>query len=194
MMQGSTAPLTEAQAGMWFAQRLDAGNPIFNTAQRTDIEGNLDVDAFAWAVDTAMGECDSLALRVVEIEGIPHGVVDAAMRPRLQVIDVSLEADPQARAQALMAADMQRPTDPAHDPMAAQWLLRTGPATHIWYQRVHHLAADGYGMALIDARVAQLYRSRVTGEAAGTPLAPLANVLEESASYLASEKRAADRA
>jgi len=194
MTPGTTAPLTEAQAGMWFAQRLDAGNPIFNTAQRTDIEGDLDVDAFTWAVDTAMDECDSLALRVIEIDGVPHGVVDPSMRPRLQVIDVSLDADPQARAHALMVADMQRPSDPARDPMAAQWLLRTGPATHVWYQRVHHLAADGYGMALIDARVAQLYRSRVMGEAAGAPLAPLANVFDESAAYLASDKRAADRA
>ncbi|MDQ2149947.1 amino acid adenylation domain-containing protein [Alcaligenaceae bacterium C4P045] len=194
MTQRLTAPLTEAQAGMWFAQRLDAGNPIFNTAQRTDIEGDLDIDAFTWAVDTAMDECDSLALRVVDIDGVPHGVVDPAMRPRLQMIDVSLDADPHARARTLMAADMQRPADPAHDPMAAQWLLRTGPASHIWYQRVHHLAADGYGMALIDARVAQLYRSRVTGEGPGSPLAPLANVMDESAAYLASEKRVADRA
>ena len=26
------APLTEAQSGLWFAQRLDPAHPIFNTA------------------------------------------------------------------------------------------------------------------------------------------------------------------
>ena len=83
-VDSAARPLTEAQAGMWFAQRLDTGNPIFNTAQRTDIEGALDVAAFEWAVDTAMAECDGLALRVVEIDGVPHGVIDPAHRPRLR--------------------------------------------------------------------------------------------------------------
>ena len=37
-------PLTEAQSGLWFAQRLDPANPIFNTAHYLDIRGDLDVE------------------------------------------------------------------------------------------------------------------------------------------------------
>ena len=44
-------PLTEAQSGLWFAQRLDPANPIFNTAHYLDIRGDLDVEAFHAAVD-----------------------------------------------------------------------------------------------------------------------------------------------
>ena len=190
---GSVArPLTEAQAGMWFAQRMNPGNAIFNTAQRTDIEGALDVAAFTWAVDTAMAECGSLALRVVEIDGVPHAVVDSAHRPALRIRDCSAAIDPQADASAWMHHDRQQAIDPAADPLAAQWLIVLGPNRYVWYQRVHHLATDGYGMALIDARVAQLYRSRVNGAAVGDALGALALVQDEDAAYRDSEKCAAD--
>lgn len=37
--------LTEAQAGLWFAQRLAPDNPSFNTAHAVWIDGPLDVAA-----------------------------------------------------------------------------------------------------------------------------------------------------
>ncbi len=44
--------------------------------------------------------------------------------------------------------------------------------TVLWFQRVHHLAADGYGMALIEQRAMQHYRAL-----AGTPLTSFAAVV-----------------
>jgi aryl carrier-like protein len=48
--------LTEAQAGLWFAQRLAPDNPSFNTAHAVWIDGPLDVAAFVAAADQAAGE------------------------------------------------------------------------------------------------------------------------------------------
>jgi enterobactin synthetase component F len=45
--------LTEAQAGLWFAQRLAPDNPSFNTAHAVWIDGPLDVAAFVAAADQA---------------------------------------------------------------------------------------------------------------------------------------------
>ena len=52
-------PLTEAQSGLWFAQRLDPANPIFNTAHYLDIRGDLDVEAFRAAVDRTAAEAEA---------------------------------------------------------------------------------------------------------------------------------------
>ena len=35
--------LTEAQNGLWYAQRLDPDNPIFNTGHVIEIDGPLDL-------------------------------------------------------------------------------------------------------------------------------------------------------
>ena len=52
-MNGAPLPLTEAQAGLWFAQRLAPENPAFNTAHAVWIEGPLDVVAFTAAANQA---------------------------------------------------------------------------------------------------------------------------------------------
>jgi aryl carrier-like protein len=58
--------LTEAQAGLWFAQRLAPDNPSFNTAHAVWIDGPLDVAAFVAAADQAAGEAQAFALRFAE--------------------------------------------------------------------------------------------------------------------------------
>ncbi|MGE4336565.1 MAG: condensation domain-containing protein, partial [Pigmentiphaga sp.] len=74
--QSAGAPLTEAQLGLWYAQRLDPSNPVFNIGHYTEIEGTLDVERFRQAVDTALREADALAMRVVEDEtGAPCQVL-----------------------------------------------------------------------------------------------------------------------
>lgn len=56
--------LTEAQAGLWFAQRLAPDNPSFNTAHAVWIDGPLDVAAFVAAADQAAREAEAFALRL----------------------------------------------------------------------------------------------------------------------------------
>lgn len=187
-------PLTQAQAGLWYAQRLDAGNPIFNTAQYTALRGPLDTAAFEAVVNQTMQESESLAIRVVDVNGAPAGVIEATHVPRLAFVDCTCAEDPLENALAQMRADMSTPVDPACMPLAAQVLYKIAPDHHLWYERVHHLATDGYGMSLIDARVAQCYSARVGGTDPGLPLGPLDAVLTEEAAYRASPRYQADGA
>ncbi|HLV07086.1 MAG TPA: condensation domain-containing protein, partial [Croceibacterium sp.] len=59
-------PLTEAQSGLWYAQRLDPANPTFNTGQYLDLRGPLDVEALGAAVDRAGEEAEALSLRFID--------------------------------------------------------------------------------------------------------------------------------
>jgi len=201
-------PLTEAQEGLWYAQRLDPGNPVFNTGQYIAFRGPLDVEAFRAAVDGAVAEAESLALRIRTAPdgalAAPDGVmtssggavqrVDPALRPWLEVVDLSAEHDAPAAARAAMARDMATPADPARGGLAAERLYRLSPDHHLWYQRAHHLVLDGYGTELLVRRTAALYAARVVGTDPGPPLAPFAATVEEDAAYRASPRRAADAA
>jgi len=188
-------PLTEAQTGLWYAQRMDLNNPIFNTGQYADLHGPLDLDAFRRAVDTTMAEADGLAVRVIDLPEAPVQVVDPALRPTLQVIDLRDEADPMAAAQARMRADMHGPVNTGVGPLASQRLFILGAEHHLWYQRVHHVATDGYGMALIDGRVSQLYAAYTgANQHAGQALGDFQAVLTEDAEYRNSALRERDRA
>ncbi|MGZ0026807.1 amino acid adenylation domain-containing protein [Stenotrophomonas sp. S4] len=178
--------LTEAQAGLWFAQRLAPGNPSFNTAHAVWIDGPLDVAAFIAAADQAAGEAQAFALRFAEgADGQPLQWHDPAHVPLLWVRDVSTAADPAAVARNLMHTDRLSPVDPTRDRISQQVLLDLGGQRWVWYLRVHHLAADGYGMALFTDRVCAVYAGR-TGES----LPGLAGVLADDAAYRADPRRA----
>ncbi len=177
--------LTEAQAGLWFAQRLAPDNPSFNTAHAVWIDGPLDVAAFVAAADQAAREAEAFALRFAEgADGQPLQWHDPAHVPLLSVRDVSTEADPAAAARNLMHADRLSPVDPARDRISQQVLFDLGGPRWVWYLRVHHLAADGYGMALFTDRVCALYAGR-TGES----LPGLAGVLADDAAFRADPRR-----
>ncbi|MDW7602888.1 condensation domain-containing protein, partial [Stenotrophomonas maltophilia] len=162
--------LTEAQAGLWFAQRLAPDNPSFNTAHAVWIDGPLEVAAFVAAADQAAREAEAFALRFAEgADGQPLQWHDPVHVPLLSVRDVSAEPDPAAAARSLMHTDRLSPVDPTRDRISQQVLLELGGQRWVWYLRVHHLAADGYGMALFTDRVCALYAGR-----RGEPLPGLA--------------------
>lgn len=187
-LSGGWAPLTEAQWGLWFAQRLDPGNPIFNTGQYIDLRGPLDVDAFRSAVEQAMDEAQALSVRFDDGADGSRQAVDPGRRVCLEIVDLSSCSEPAAEALSLMRRDMETPLDLLRDPLALQRLFVLAPDRHLWLQRVHHLATDGYGMVLLTNRVAELYGAAD----AGRPFPPLQQVWTEDEAYKASEKRAAD--
>ncbi|HGM7337317.1 TPA: amino acid adenylation domain-containing protein [Stenotrophomonas maltophilia] len=177
--------LTEAQAGLWFAQRLAPDNPSFNTAHAVWIDGLLDVPAFVAAANQAAVESEAFALRFAEgTDGQPLQWHDPAHVPLLSVRDLPGEADPVSEARALMQADRLSAVDPTRDRISQQVLFDLGGQRWAWYLRVHHLAADGYGMALFSDRVCALYSGR-----AGEPLPGLAGVLADDAAYRADARR-----
>ncbi|MFC4296783.1 amino acid adenylation domain-containing protein [Castellaniella hirudinis] len=191
------SPLTEAQEGLWYAQRLDPANPIFNPAHCTTLRGALDVARFEQAVNQALAEAESLALRFEDRPDGPVQRITPTRAPRLEIRDLRHLPETQAHAHAndWIREDLQRPVDPVHDALSRQILFQCGPALTLWYQRVHHLAADGYGMALIEGRAIRLYRA--LGENAADrepPLAPLTPVWDEDRAWRADPKREQARA
>ncbi len=186
-------PLTEAQSGLWYAQRLDAENPVFNTAQAVELIGPLDLAAFQLAVDGALGEADALAVRIVEAPDGPEQTVDESARAALCIVDLADEPDPPGAAREWIQRDLERPVDLAVDAPVAEVLFVLGAERHLWYQRIHHLVIDGYGTALLTRRIADRYRAHLTGHEAGPALRPFADLLEADRIYRTSDKREVDR-
>ncbi|MDO4724857.1 MAG: amino acid adenylation domain-containing protein [Comamonadaceae bacterium] len=212
-------PLTPAQAGLWYAQQLDLGNPSFNTGHALWLQGPLDVAAFAQAANQAAREAQALCLRFApraDGQGVQQWL-DAAHVPELEIIDLSAQPDSSQQAERAeqahqaeqaarqaMQADMARPLDPTRDRLARQCLFVLGPGRYCWYQRAHHLLCDGYGMALWEGRVTALYGAALqarqalpdagTNAAASRPLGPLQPVIDEALAYAGSAACQADAA
>jgi enterobactin synthetase component F len=187
-------PLTEPQLGLWYAQQLDPANPSFNCGHALWMDGALDLDAFTRAATQAARECESLALAMRDTPAGPEQWLDAARTPALERVDLSSAPDPEAAAREAMWADMLTPIDPTRDGLGRQILFTLGAQRFCWYQRAHHLATDGYAMALWSQRVADLYAQQTANGPARQPLAPLAPVIADDLAYQAGDKRQQDAA
>ncbi|MBK1624142.1 non-ribosomal peptide synthetase [Afifella marina] len=181
-------PLTEAASALWFAQALDPENPIFNTGQIVEIDGPLDVAAFARAITGLGEEADALRVRVLDHE---HQALKGNGL-HLEIIDCSNDPEPRRAAHTGIAADMDRPLDLAHDAPVCQRLYKLGTESFLWYQRLHHIVTDGFATQLATARVAELYNSAISGIPDGRPLSSLARALDTERAYRGSTQRDTD--
>lgn len=183
-------PLLTAQSGIYYAHQLAPLGSELNTADCVEIDGPLDADLFVEALRRAVGEAETLALRVSESDGVPVQRISLGTEPLVHRLELTED-----RAEAWMREDLARPVDLADGSLMTQALIRVGEGRHRWYQRVHHIAVDAYALSLTGQRVAELYRALVAGQ----PLpegrfAPLSELTEQEAVYLSGEEYAADRA
>ncbi|WP_420753646.1 condensation domain-containing protein, partial [Rhodococcus sp. O3] len=153
-------PLSAAQHGLWFAQHLAPDVPIC-IAQYLDIRGPLDVELFREVAMRAAHEFQSVFLRIVEIDGEPHQVVDPPAEAEMGFHDFRAEPDPLTAAQSWMHANYTAPVNFERDHLCESTLLRVGDEHYLWYSRIHHIALDGHGAATMVGRVASLYTAAV---------------------------------
>ncbi|MBB1242297.1 amino acid adenylation domain-containing protein [Streptomyces durbertensis] len=188
-------PLTAAQSGIYYAQQLDPTNTIYNAGEYLEIHGAVDAGLFEAALRRVVAEADTLRTRVVDVEGEgPRQVVEPTRRWAFEQVDVSAEEDPRAAAEAWMRADLARPFDLAADPLFRFTLFTVGPERAFWFHRYHHVAVDGFTVALIARRVAEVYSALVEGaEVPETPFGPLAELVAADGGYRESERFATDR-
>jgi len=187
-------PLSAAQAGIWLGQQLDPSNPAYNTAECIEILGTVAPAAFERAVRLAVGEAEALHARFVMDGDEPRQVLSPSADWAMPVIDLSAVPDPWQAAHAWMTADLGKVIDLSQGPLFAQALFKAAGDRWFWYQRIHHIAMDGFGYSLLARRVADLYSALVEDRPCeGLSFAPLRAVIDEDRGYSASEKFASAR-
>ncbi|OUS88237.1 non-ribosomal peptide synthetase [Rhodococcus sp. NCIMB 12038] len=155
-------PLSRAQQALWFAQQLDPAAP-FNIAQFVEVRGRVDHDLLVSATDRGCRELESAFVRLVDVAGEPHQVVDLSIQDALVYRDMRDHTDPVAEAHRWMTDEYSRPLDLMTDRLIAATLLHLGHDHYYWYSRTHHLVMDAYGAMVLMNRVAELYTHLVRG-------------------------------
>lgn len=187
-------PLTEAQSSIWFAQQLDPSSPIYNTAEYIEIFGDINPDTFEHALEKVIFETESLFTRFGEDEKGPYQIVVPFKEMPFHYIDVSTEQDPREQAIRWMKEEFSHPVNLERDSIFTEALLKLSSNHYIWYQRIHHIAIDGFGAKLIIQRVANAYSDIINGQPyGGKPFDPISKVLELDRKYKESEQYRVDQ-
>lgn len=188
-------PLTAAQMGMWLLTRFAPPDAHFNIAEAIEIRGNFDPQLFLQALHTLCAETESLRLRVEDTPQGPRQWLEPEFSGSISLLDFSGDGDPRASAEQWMVENSARRTDVEREPMWYSAVLRIAPDHHIWYQRGHHYANDGFAAVIVARRAADLYTALVNGTAApaDSELKPLSVLIEEDQAYRDSARALKDR-
>uniref|UniRef100_A0AAU2JK07 Condensation domain-containing protein n=1 Tax=Streptomyces sp. NBC_00049 TaxID=2903617 RepID=A0AAU2JK07_9ACTN len=186
-----TAGLTAAQAHILAAQTADPSYAGHNVGQYIELLGPLDTAVLDEAVRRTLDEAPWLRSRPAAGGGLPR-------------LDTSGAADPVAAAIELVRGQLACPprtgllASPAGTGLAPDLtgavLVTAGPEHHLLVQYFHLLAVDGYGVALLSRRIAEVYTALAHGRRPGpTPFAPVSVLVEADRAYTGSAAQAADR-
>lgn len=156
---GTSAPLTAAQRGMWFVDRLGGYSAQYNISSAIALRGALDVPALARVVKLLTARHDSLHSSIAESEGVPIQVFAPRTELALQQFDLSSIA-PELREAALqeqLGAFGNTPFDLAQAPLARAALFRMGTDEHVLALVIHHIVCDGWSLAILLREIAAEY-------------------------------------
>lgn len=194
VLQETRMPLSGAQSGIWFAQKLDLGNPAFNTAECVEIQGPVDRRLFEAALRRTVAEAETLHLIFGEDAEGPWQKLAYQTDWPLHFFDVSEEACPQEAAQRWIRADLERPAELGGGGLFTEALFKLSSDRYLWYQRIHHIAIDGFGFSLLARRTAHVYTALAGGtQPQEESFKPLHLLLEEESAYVSSGQKDTDR-
>jgi enterobactin synthetase component F len=196
IQDGRWSPLTPAQFDFWEEFIFHPYQPVSTVAHRITLRGAVNEAALAAALRQVIEETDvfSIQFHRADRHADPVQRCDPAHVPPLRTIDLRQRASAQAVADAMMQGDIDGQLNLLRQPLAAVWLICLAADRYIIYIRAHHIIVDGFGMALIEHRCAELYRAACGQAAPGQPFGSFSAFLHEERQYAQGEKMCRDRA
>ncbi|WP_138905674.1 condensation domain-containing protein, partial [Streptomyces albidochromogenes] len=190
-------PLSAAQRDIWLAHALDPSGRRYNVGEYRELRGPVDPKLVRVAFRQLAVETDAMRIRGIgSDEDGPWQELHAEPGDQeLTEVDLSGAEDPAAAARDWMAAELARPFDLASDWLTRHALVKAGEELWFYFHGFHHLVIDGAGLALLDARLVELYAHAEAGEPwSPNPFGQLTELFAQDAAYRASDDAVTDRA
>ncbi len=167
--------LSSGQQRMWLAQQMDPESSDANVLVPLRLDGALDIRALAAGLTEVARRHEVLRTGIAAPDGEP---VPAVMPPGplpVPVIDLAGLPGPLAGEESLRlaAAEAGRPFDLARPPVIRAQLARTAPGSHLLLLTLHHVAADGWSIAILVREMVALYGAFAAGLPSPLPELPL---------------------
>ncbi|HEU4559708.1 MAG TPA: condensation domain-containing protein, partial [Longimicrobium sp.] len=173
-------PLSFAQERLWFLDRLEPGNAVYNIPAAWRLSGALDVDALEWSLGEIVRRHETLRTVFAETGGSPVQVITPFGGFILPVEDLSglSEVDREAEVRRRAAAEAARPFGLSRGPLFRATVLRLGGEDHALLLSMHHAVSDAWSLGVLFRELATLYEAYLAGGES-----PLADLVVQYADY-----------
>ena len=167
LQQRDSGVLSFAQQRLWFLWQLVPESSAYTISAAVRLAGEFDEALLKGVFESVVERHEVLRTRFIEVDGEPRQQV----LTQADVDWATIDLEPGADVQALVALDAAKPFDLARDPLVRLRLYRLGQGEHVLSLALHHIVGDGWSMNLLIDEFVQAYRSAVNSDT--TPLRPL---------------------
>ncbi|MBZ4323743.1 non-ribosomal peptide synthetase, partial [Streptomyces huiliensis] len=152
-------PLSPAQRGLWFLDRLDDG-PTYNIPLVLPLPNRVDADALAAALGDVVARHESLRTVFPAAAGVPYQEVREPAAVPLHVVDCPAE-----EIGAHVGAAARRRLDITREPGLRAGLYGPADGGRTLVLLLHHLVADGWSLRPLAEDLTSAYAARAAGRA-----------------------------
>ncbi|MEZ0372951.1 MAG: amino acid adenylation domain-containing protein, partial [Candidatus Sericytochromatia bacterium] len=165
--------LSFAQERLWFMDQLEPDSALYNIPMALRLEGRLDASALEKSFTALIARHESLRTRFASRAGQSVQLIGEPFAFKLEVIDLSNHADPEAEAPELARAEAYAPFDLSAGPLLRARLLKLTADIHLLVLNLHHIISDGWSWRVMMQELEQSYAGFCQGEAVSLPELPV---------------------
>ena len=169
--RGADLPLSFAQQRLWFLERLNPGQSVYNIPLLLRLQGPVDEAALQSSLNEVIRRHEALRTRFEERNGEPRQCIEKALTIALDKIDVRSGAPDERFARARVIAERLalEPFDLARAPLLRAVLIRFEDDEAILGLIMHHMIGDGWSIGVLLRELAVLYPAHADGRKAQLP-------------------------
>ena len=166
-------PLSFAQQRLWFLDRMRPGNPFYNVAIASQLNGRLNPAALKQSFNEIVRRHEALRTNFILVSGTPTQVIATAIDLELPIIDLRHlpESEREAEAQKLTTQEARKFFNLKEDILLRVTLLQLSETKYWLLLTVHHIVADGWSIGVLFRELSLLYNAFIQGK--DSPLAEL---------------------
>jgi amino acid adenylation domain-containing protein/non-ribosomal peptide synthase protein (TIGR01720 family) len=163
------------QERIWFLHQFEGPSSSYNITPVFRLRGPLLMPALQAAFDELVRRHESLRTRCAEIDGLGVQVIEPAAPVTIRIVSLRDVPAPErlAAAETLILEETARPFDLEQELPLRVTLLELDDPDHILLPFMHHIAADGWSLGVLQREFNVLYDAGVTGRTAELPPLPV---------------------
>lgn len=168
-------PASSGQRRLWFLEQMEPGSPLYNIPYLIRLSGALDEVALKRALETMVARHEALRTQFVAVGSEPTQVVMSTWTLALPVTDLSASAEGRRESELarLTQEEAKKPFSLRGDLLLRVRLFRLSPTEHALMLVMHHIASDGWSMAVLYREIGRCYEAFARGAEPELPELPI---------------------
>ncbi len=150
-------PLSFNQQRIWFLEKLNPGQTIYNMQTAIEIVGELNLEYFEKSVQEVIRKHETLRTVFKEVDGIPYQVILENVKADINVIRITEETDKKNFVKQELQKDAKEVFDLEEGPLFRIRVIVVDENEQVVVVTMHHIISDGWSINILMSELIRNY-------------------------------------